>query len=225
MTLQGQHTDFLNRSVGEIAARWPGATAVFRKFRVDFCCHGDIALDEAVRQCGIDAAELERELRALDAPGTAAPSFGETTQLIDHILTRYHDTHRREVPELIELARKVESVHRDHPQVPVGLVRLLQEIRGDLESHMKKEELILFPAMRRQPAGRLNTPIAQMRDDHVEHGEQLRRLEEVTGGFALPEDACRSWQALYVGVAKFRDDLIEHIHLENNVLFPRFLGR
>ena len=222
MTLQGQNTALQDRTVGEIAAKLPGATAVFRKFRVDFCCHGDIALGEAMRQRGIDAAALERELRTLDASDTAAPSFGETIPLIDHILTRYHDTHRREVPELIELARKVESVHRDHPQVPIGLARLLQEVRGDLESHMKKEELLLFPAMQQHPAGGLDAPIAQMRDDHVEHGEQLRQLEDVTGGFALPEDACRSWQALYSGARKFRDDLIEHIHLENNVLFPRF---
>lgn len=163
------------------------AEAVFRKFSVDFCCRGDMALGEAVRQRGIDAADLEREL-----------------------------------PELIELARKVESVHRDHPQVPRGLVRLLQQIRGDLESHMKKEQLILFPAMQRHAGNGFDAPIAQMRHDHIDHGEHLRRLEDMTGGFALPDGACRSWQALYSGAAKLRDDLIEHIHLENNVLFPRF---
>jgi regulator of cell morphogenesis and NO signaling len=87
---------------------------------------------------------------------------------------------------------------------------------------MKKEELILFPAMRRQAHGGLDDPVAQMRHDHDDHGAHMRHLEDMTNGFAPPEGACRSWQALYVGTAKLTNDLMEHIHLENNVLFPRY---
>jgi regulator of cell morphogenesis and NO signaling len=87
---------------------------------------------------------------------------------------------------------------------------------------MKKEELILFPAMRRRSGGGLDAPIAKMRHDHVEHDQHLRQMENITGGFAQPEGVCRSWQALYSGSAKLADDLMQHIHLENNVLFPRY---
>jgi regulator of cell morphogenesis and NO signaling len=89
---------------------------------------------------------------------------------------------------------------------------------------MKKEELILFPAMRQKSTGGLDVPIAQMRHDHDDHSEHLRRLESITGNFTLPEGACRSWQALYAGSAKLANDLMEHIHLENDILFPRYEG-
>ena len=161
-------------------------------------------------------------MNSLDESGSAISVPQQTDDLIDHILTRYHETHRRELPELVKLGRKVEAVHSDHPQVPHGLADSLQQMLGKLEVHMKKEELILFPAMRRKSAGGLAVPIAQMRHDHDDHGEHLRRLGSITGNFTLPEGACRSWQALYAGSAKLSNDLMEHIHLENNVLFPRY---
>ena len=222
MTPHNQNTPLCGRTVGEIAAAIPGATAVLRKFKVDFCCHGDIALDQAAQRQGIDAADLERELIALERSSAEPPEPRETGELIDHILTRYHETHRRELPELIALARKVEAVHEDHPYVPRGLADVLGQMLGELEVHMKKEELILFPAMQRGVVGGLGAPIAQMRHDHADHGEHLLRLEKMTGGFNLPGGACHSWQALYAGAKKFADDLVRHIHLENNLLFCRF---
>ena len=222
MTTQTQGASLRNRTVGELAATMPGATAVFRRFNVDFCCRGDVALGEAARQLGIDAGDVERELRILEASGAALPESWETGKLIDHILARYHETHRRELPELIELAKKVEAAHVDHPQAPRGLALLLRQMQGELEVHMKKEELILFPAMRRRSGGGLDAPIEQMRHDHADHGEHLQRMQEITSGFAQPEGACRSWQALYFGAAKLADDLTKHIHLENNVLIPRY---
>ncbi|MBL28256.1 MAG: iron-sulfur cluster repair di-iron protein [Rhodospirillaceae bacterium] len=209
-------------SVGELAATLPDATAVFRKFKVNFCCRGDIRLADAARQRGLKASELEEALRALE--GSDAPpslSMG-TNELIDHILSRFHEVHRRELTELVALARKVEAVHANHPQAPHGLADLLQQMRGELEVYMKKEELILFPAMRRGAGASLDAPIAQMRHDHNDHGEHLRRLEALTNDFTPPGEACRSWQALYTGTAKLSEDLMEHVHLENYVLFPRF---
>jgi regulator of cell morphogenesis and NO signaling len=146
----------------------------------------------------------------------------ESGALIDHILARYHETHRRELPELVRLARKVEAVHADHAAVPRGLGDMLQKILGEIEVHMKKEELILFPAMRRRAGGGLAVPIAQMRHDHDDENAQLRAVAELTHGFTPPADACGSWRALYQGAAKFADDFAAHIHLENDVLFPRY---
>ncbi len=209
-----------DRTLGEIAATLPGATAVFRNFKLDFCCGGEIALAEAAQRRGIDAAAVERALTTLDAGPMTAPDA--TDDMLDHILARFHDTHRRELPELVRLARKVEAVHAAHSQAPVGLADALETLISELEEHMRKEELILFPMMRQGGNPMIRHPIAKMRGEHVDHGEAMRRLDEITNGFALPADACRSWQALYAGAAKLVDDLMEHIHLENNVLFPRF---
>lgn len=210
-----------NRTIGDIAATLPGATAVFRKFKLDFCCGGDAMLAEAVRKRGVDVGLVEEALAALDpSRSTAAPEATEA--LIDHILNRYHETHRRELPELVRLARKVEAVHADHPGAPLGLADTLEAIRTELEEHMRNEETELFPLMRQPRDAGSALPTAQMRHDHDRHGELLRRLEILANGFALPEGACRSWQALYGGTAKLVDDVMEHIHLENNVLFHRF---
>ncbi|MBX9841127.1 MAG: hemerythrin domain-containing protein [Xanthobacteraceae bacterium] len=120
------------------------------------------------------------------------PASLESGELIDHILTRYHDTHRRELPELIMLSRKVEAVHAGHSKAPAGLADVLQDMLGELEVHMKKGELILFPAMRRRAGPGLDAPIAQIRHDHDGHVEQLRKLERLTDNFIVPIDACRS---------------------------------
>lgn len=150
----------------------------------------------------------------------AAPT--ETNALIDHILTRYHDTHRSELPDLAALAEKVERVHHDHPQAPLGLAEILGRMIGEMEVHMKKEELILFPAMRAGGSPGIVNPIAVMRADHDDHETSIAEIRKITGDLALPEGACRSWTALYQGTQKFLDDLDTHMQLENNVLFPRF---
>jgi regulator of cell morphogenesis and NO signaling len=203
-----------NRTIGEIAATLPGATAVFRKFKLDYCCGGDVALAEAVRKHGLDIATIEAALAALDL-SKPAPAPEATDALIEHILNRYHATHRRELPELIRLARKVEAVHAGNPEVPHGLADTLEVMQTDLEEHMQEEETELFPLMRQHDNAVSTHPIAQMRHDHDRYGEHLRHLETI----------CRSWGALYAGTAKLVEDLMQHIHLENNVLFPRFEHR
>jgi regulator of cell morphogenesis and NO signaling len=212
------------RTIGEIAATLPGATAVFRRFKLDFCCGGNASLTEAAGKRGVDVAAVEEALAALE-PGSSAPAPEATGALIDHILTRYHETHRRELPELVRLARKVEAVHAGHPEAPEGLADTLDAIRVELEEHMQDEETELFPSMRQRRDTASAPQIPRMRDDHDRHGELLRLLEIITNGFAPPDGACRSWTALYLGTAKLVDDVMEHIHLENNVLFPRFEHR
>ncbi len=211
------------QSVGEIAAALPGATAVFRRFGLDFCCKGDVALEDSARRRGVALDEVEQALASL-APAAAGTAPQETAPLIAHILARYHEVHRRELPELVGLAHRVEVVHAKNPDVPRGLADLLEQIQGELELHMRKEEMILFPAMARVEAadGGLEAPISCMRHEHDCHGDRLRELEALTRDFTLPAGACRTWQALYAGCAKLVDDVMEHIHLENNLLFPRF---
>lgn len=213
--------EFSNRTLGEIATALPGASAVFRSFKLDFCCGGNKTLAAAAGEKGLAVDQVQILLRELETkPKQQIPQ--DPGSLIDHILSRYHEVHRRELPELIRLARRVEAVHRDHPAVPAGLAHKLEEILHELESHMMKEEHVLFPMMKAGGHPMIDQPITMMRHDHDDHGAHLRELERLACDFVPPEQACNTWRALYNGLRKFTDDIMEHIHLENNVLFPQF---
>jgi|JI9StandDraft_2_1071091.scaffolds.fasta_scaffold52814_2 regulator of cell morphogenesis and NO signaling len=209
------------RTIGEIAAALPGASAVFRQFRLDYCCGGNVLLPEAAAKRGVSFDVLQAALAELDMPDDA-PLPEEAGALIDHVLSRYHETHRRDLPELIRLACKVEKVHGDHVDAPHGLGQALLDMQAELETHMQKEEAVLFPLMRLGGRPGIAHPISQMRHEHDQHAAHIRQLETLTDHFRLPDGACRSWQALYLGLAQFVDDLMEHIHIENNILFARF---
>lgn len=213
---------FAGRTLSDIAASLPGATAVFRKRKMDFCCGGGVPLAEAAAAKGLDLPALEAELGALDSSAAPADAEMPTEALIGRILERYHAVHRRELPELARLARRVEAVHRENPHVPAGLAELLEEMEQELAGHMIKEERILFPMMLAGQGTSAGGPIAVMRHEHDDHGERLARVMELTGDAIPPEGACTTWRALYAGIRKFAEDLTEHVHLENNVLFPRF---
>lgn len=146
----------------------------------------------------------------------------DPAEMTTYIETRYHARHREQLPGLAALAAKVEQVHADVPAVPAGLAALLQHLIGALEVHMKKEELILFPAIRRGGMPGIENPIAVMRADHDDHGVELDRIRALTTDLTLPEGACRKWTALYEGLAGFIDDFEAHVALENDVLFPQF---
>ncbi len=207
--------------VGDIAGTLPGAAEVFRQNGISFCCGGKLSLAEAAAKQGVAVDALLQELNALEAAARRdAPT--ETLPLIDHILTRYHDTHRTEMDWLIPLAQKVETVHGDHEEAPLGLTEALLDLMEELDSHMAKEERVLFPMMRQGGHPAIQHPIAAMRHDHDTAAGLLRKVEHVTHGLTLPEGACRSWTALYTGLEKFTEDLVTHMHLENEVLFPRF---
>jgi regulator of cell morphogenesis and NO signaling len=110
-------------------------------------------------------------------------------------------------------------VHGDRPDCPVGLADHLCVMQQELETHMRKEEQILFPMLERGDVGRAQAPIMVMRMEHDDHGRELRQLEALTQGLTLPRGACNTWRALYLGLRTFRQDLMDHIHLENNILF------
>lgn len=155
-------------------------------------------------------------------PGTVSAVDGlPTPALVDHILERYHETQWRQLVELVPLAEKVEAVHGADPAAPSGLAEMLGGLREELESHMAKEEAVLFPAMQ---AGLpyLDQPIATMRADHDDHAEVLGGMLNLCYGCVPPQHACGSWRRLYAGVEMLVADIREHVRLENEVLFPRF---
>lgn len=208
-------------TVTAIAADLPGAAELFRTKRINFCCGGNIPLSEAAGKAGLTTEALIAELQALaDAAGRDAPEA--TPALIDHILSRYHETHRAELDWLIPLAQKVERVHGDHQDAPRGLTKALIALHDDLDDHMQKEEQVLFPLMLQGGNPMIVHPIAQMRHEHDHTATLLAGLDHVTHGLTLPAGACGSWTALYTGLRKFSEDLVAHMHLENNVLFARF---
>jgi regulator of cell morphogenesis and NO signaling len=215
-------TRFADRTLADIAATLPGATGIFRRRKLDFCCGGRVSLAQAAAERGLPLPELEAELDAVTALGLPVARPDATDELITLIEARYHAVHRQELPELVRLARRVEAVHKQHPAAPCGIAALLEQMGVELEQHMRKEEQILFPLMRRGGHPMIAQPIAMMLAEHDDHGAHLRRLESLTDEFAAPDDACPTWRALYAGAKKLADDLVEHIHTENNVLFPRF---
>lgn len=153
---------------------------------------------------------------------TTAPPLDNPAALTTFIETHYHQAHRAQLPDLAALALKVERVHGKSPDAPLGLGALLERLIGTLEVHMKKEELILFPAIRRGGGPGIENPIAVMRADHDDHQTEVAQIRRLTHDLTLPEGACRSWTALYDGLGKFLSDLDAHIRLENDVLFLRF---
>lgn len=146
----------------------------------------------------------------------------DAAALTRHIESRYHARHREQLPDLAALAARVEMVHAGVEGVPAGLSDILNRMIGEMEVHMKKEELILFPAIRSGGHPGLQHPIAVMRADHDGHEADLEQIRALTGGLALPEGACRTWTRLYEEIDEFIADLTEHMRLENEVLFPRF---
>jgi len=213
--------DRANQPIGRLAVDLPGSTAVFRRLKLDFCCGGQIALREACDDKGLSVDAVLAELDRLDRPDSPAVPQAPA-EMIDHILTRYHAVHREQLPELIRMARRVEAVHRDNPDVPRGLAAHLETIEAEMLAHMAKEENILFPLLKAGGRGMAIHPIGVMREEHTSHGEQLERLMSLTHDATPPEGACNTWRALYAGIDQFATDLIAHIHLENNQLFPQF---
>lgn len=156
------------------------------------------------------------------APTSDAAPVHDAAELTRFIERRYHARHRAQLPALAEMAERVETVHSGDAHVPEGLSDLLQRMIGEMEVHMKKEELILFPAIRNGGGPDIRQPIAVMRADHDGHDRDLAEIRRLTGNLALPQGACRTWTALYSGLGEFAEDLGEHMRLENDVLFPQF---
>lgn len=145
-----------------------------------------------------------------------------TEDLIALIAGRYQEAHRRVLPELIELARKVEHVHHDVPGAPLGLADALEHVSLELDMHMQVEEKVLFRAMQHEIGSALAHPIGVMRAEHRDYAAELDRVQDLAHDFVPPVAACGSWRRLYQGVAELCTALREQIRLENEVLFPRY---
>ncbi len=212
----------LNAPVGQIAASRAGAASVFQSFGIDFCCQGKRTLAEALDGQGIAPQPVLAALLSAAAEPLDDWREASTAALIDHIKTRYHAVHLAELPNLRDFAAKVETTHRKHPAVPAGLTEALSHLIAEIRLHQQREEVVLFPLLAQGGDDMARSAIQVMRAEHDDHGAALARIEAITGGRVAPQGACATWRALYMGLGKFRDDLTMHVHLENNILFPRF---
>jgi len=211
-------------SLGELARANPSATRVFLRHHLDFCCGGKQTLAAACEQAGLDPAAILNELEQEATRGEPVSSWDQRplADLVDHIETHYHTGLRRDLPSLIEAARRVERAHASKPAVPAGLADVLTAFATEMEEHMTKEETILFPMIRRGARSEsVFMPVRVMENEHQRHAERLAEIHTLTDGLQLPAGACATWTALYHGLQTLEAELMQHIHLENNVLFAR----
>jgi regulator of cell morphogenesis and NO signaling len=219
------HTD---TRVGQIVAEHPLATRVFARHGIDFCCGGGKPIEEVCHAKGLDTQEVLEEIE-IELTGTELDAKrwdeAELDALIDHILVAYHAPLAEELPRLELMARKVFRVHGElEPEMLGELLAVFLDLKTELESHMLKEEQILFPMIRQGRGPQTAGPVAAMEQEHESAGEALQRLRELTNGYELPEGACNTWRALWHGLGDLEESLHQHIHLENNILFPRALA-
>ena len=232
----------VEKTVRELALENPAATRVFENLGIDYCCGGNKSLEEACRAANlsmdavIDSLEMaDHSVRAVQAdhPWQTEPM----ADLISHIKTTHHKYTREEMARLAPLFDKVCSVHgQNHPelqQVRASFRGLVQE----LTTHMMKEEMVLFPYIVRMeeafiqkeavlpsPFGSVQNPVSMMEHEHDSAGNALRAMREASSGYTAPPEACISYQTLYKALTEFEADLHQHIHLENNILFPRAIA-
>jgi regulator of cell morphogenesis and NO signaling len=197
---------------------------VFLAHGLDFCCKGRRPLAAACSEKGLDPGRVLAEIdQSAVSDDLASWSARPVPELIEHVLTRYHAALRRDLPALVAMAEKVEARHADKPTVPEGLARHLRAMHAAVLDHLEKEESILFPAILAGRGAMCGGPIQVMEAEHVDHGENLEKMRALAGGLVPPPEACTTWRALYLGLTHLERELMEHIHLENNVLFPRVL--
>ena len=215
-------------TVGQVAKEHPLATRVFHRHGIDFCCGGGKPLDEACAKRGVDITaildEIHRELETATEPEQRWDQ-APLDQLIDHIVGTYHDALREELPRLEGMASKVLKVHFDtDPARLTQLHTVFSNLKDELEQHMLKEEQILFPMIRNGKGAMAVGPVSVMEDEHTSASEALESLRQLTNDYEVPEYACTTWRALWHGLAALEESLHQHIHLENNILFPRALA-
>lgn len=206
---------YRDQPLGELALSIPRASALFRKYDMDYCCGGKQTLARAAARKELDVEVIEAELAKLaEQPIEKDWRSAPLAEIIDHIIVRYHDRHREQLPELILQATKVERVHADKPSVPKGLTKYLTMLHEELSSHMMKEEQILFPMIKQGMGSQAMGPISVMESEHDEAGELLEVIKHTTNNVTPPPEACTTWKAMYNGINELIDDLMDHISLE-----------
>lgn len=227
------------QAVRDIATATPAAVRVFEKYGIDYCCGGGLSLTEA---CTAKGLKIDEVLASLEAASASTPTEDTDwtkqplANLASYIVKNHHAYVTREVPRLNDLAGKVVSRHGDtHPELSQIQAKLI-ELGDELITHQGKEEVVLFPYIAKLESfasgngkkprdcfGSISHPIAMMTKDHDVAGNLMAEIRSLSRDFTPPENACPTYRAFYAGLLDFEKDLHRHVHLENNILFPRSL--
>ncbi len=226
------------KTIGELVAEDYRKAEVFKKYGIDFCCGGKKSVKEVCEKKGIDFATLEKEL--LQTEGGSCSIGGENfnawqlEKLIDYIIEKHHTYVNRSLPLLLEYSQKVATVHGNSNPETVKIAGLVSQLADEMYQHMMKEERVLFPYIKelektltsgghpaQPPFGTVKNPVAMMEAEHEQAGELLRQIGILSNNFTPPEHACNTYRVEYFKLKEFEDDLHRHVHLENNILFPK----
>jgi len=231
----------ITMSIAEIVVKHPETRKPLEEMGIDYCCGGKNSLKEACENAELSPQDvvdrLKRVIEDSDKEKSEQKNLDKIPlkELIDHIINTHHVFLKKELPRLKSLREKVYQAHQQkHGQMLENLGRILEKLRIDIEMHLAKEEQILFPAIEQienhvkqggsEPnlhCGSIKNPINQMEYEHEVVGGFLAEMQKTTSDYDLPADACESFKALYEGLNELEDNLHEHIHLENNMLFPK----
>lgn len=227
-----------NQIIGELVAKDYRAASVFKKYGIDFCCQGNRTINDACTAKKMDVANVVKDLNAIDSTNNTANGIDFKSWPLDLLADYIEKTHHRYVedksPELIAYLEKICEVHsNNHPEL-FKIKELFQQAVGNLTQHMKKEEIILFPFIRKMEAaqrggellqkpgfGSIENPIKQMESEHSAEGDRFRDIERLSNNYIPPTDACNTYRVTIAMLREFEEDLHLHIHLENNILFPK----
>jgi regulator of cell morphogenesis and NO signaling len=227
-------------TIREVVATDFRTAAVFERFGLDFCCAGCRTIEQGCRDAGADEGALLRELdTVMSGPAGTAPRFAswDVATLVDYIVANHHNYVRQALPALLQHTRKIADVHGERHSELGHVARLFGRVAAEMAEHMVKEEQILFPfvvdlaeaarssrPLPRPPFGTVENPIRMMEHEHQFVGDAMAEIREVTGGYAVPDDACTTYRVCLQELAAFEADLHTHVHLENNILFPRAIA-
>lgn len=220
-------------TVAELAVSHPGALAVFTKYNIDYCCGGHRSIEDACIRVGLDPEQIKKEIHdASVEQSTQAfrPEKWSSSFLIDYIIQNHHSYVKNTTPELTYFIERVCNAHgHDSPEV-IQIREIFAELSEELSSHMTKEEMILFPALKRLEAQNdldhplqltVQAPIAAMEHEHDSAGELIKAIRQLSNNYTPPEFACPTFRITFKKLQEFDNDLMTHIHLENNILFKR----
>ena len=226
------------RTVADVVTENIKAAHIFKKHGIDFCCGGGISIKRACEKAKIDPSILMGELQNLDSAPDRAFDYNswKLDFLADHIVNVHHHYVEESSPLLLQYSKRVNHVHGHHYTELAEIEELVTRVVQAMAAHQRKEELILFPFIKKLAKsqaegtaipethfGTVENPINMMEEEHEEAGEIMRRISELSSGFTPPQGACNTYRAFYAKLDEFEQDLHQHIHLENNILFPKAL--
>jgi regulator of cell morphogenesis and NO signaling len=220
-------------SVGEIVAMDFRAASVFKEAGIDFCCGGKKSIDEICSEKGIDQVEIRKKLNELDsAPADPEHNFIEWDLkfLCDYIMNTHHKFVLRALPDLVYYTDKIAAVHGEKHTELLEVAALFTSINRELLQHLKNEEEVLFPAIKdllasgsAESKAKIVSEISRLSGEHEFAGGAMDKINVITGNYKVPADGCNSYHVAFQLLQQFEDDLHVHVHLENNILFPKAL--